>query len=125
MGSIQSLIEDIHFSDVIKIKFTHDHENELLSPAKKMTLFRIAQEQLKNILKHSSAKQVDVYLQCKYNNVQLTIKDDGIGFDPEHTSRGIGLSNIHERTRFYNGDVEIKTSKGKGCILMVTIPLLN
>ena len=125
IGSIQALIEDIHFSSIIRIKFTHDQENELLSPGKKITLFRIVQEQLKNILKHSSAKHVEIYLQCKNNDVQLTIKDDGVGFNPKQSPRGIGLSNIHERTRFYNGNVDIKTSAGKGCILIVTIPILN
>jgi PAS domain S-box-containing protein len=125
VGSIQSLIDDIHFSNVIRIKFTHDHENELLSAGKKITLFRIVQEQLKNILKHSGAKHVEIYLQCKNNDVQLTIKDDGIGFDPKQSPRGIGLSNIHERTRFYNGKVDIKTSAGKGCIMIVAIPILN
>jgi signal transduction histidine kinase len=89
-----------------------------------VTLFRIAQEQLKNILKHSKASQVDIYLQSKDGSVQLVIKDNGIGFDPKQTQRGIGLSNIYERTRFYNGKVDIQTAPGKGCIITLTIPCI-
>jgi PAS domain S-box-containing protein len=124
VDSIKTLVDDIHVSHTIKIRFTHDHENDLLSPGKKVTLFRIVQEQLKNILKHSKAKRVEIFLQCKDNNAGLIIKDDGIGFDLKKTHRGIGLSNIHERIRFYNGTVEILTQPGQGCLLKVTIPTL-
>src|SRR5258705_1998827 len=55
-NSIQSLIDDIHLADAIRIKFTHDLDTDLLSSGKKITLFRIVQEQIKNILTHSKAK---------------------------------------------------------------------
>ena len=89
---------------------------------KKVTLFRIVQEQLKNIIKHSQASKVDIYLENKEGNTQLMIKDNGIGFDTKQTHSGIGLSNIYERTRFYNGTVDIQTSPGNGCTIVVTIP---
>lgn len=120
--SVKLLIEDINISSPLKIRFTHDQENEMLSSGKKITLFRIIQEQLKNILKYSKAKQVEIYLQYKDDHVQLTIKDDGVGFDPRQTHKGIGLSNIHDRTRFYNGTVDIQAAPGKGCILTISIP---
>jgi signal transduction histidine kinase len=122
--SIQALIEDIHLSTPVKIKFLHDQENDLLSSGKKVSLFRIVQEQLKNILKHSKAKCIDICLQTKDNYIQLVIKDNGVGFDSSKTHRGIGLSNIYERTRFYNGDVVLQTKPGEGCTLKVEIPVL-
>jgi PAS domain S-box-containing protein len=121
--SINGLIEDIHMTTAVKIKFTHDHENDMLSQSKKVTLFRIVQEQLKNILKHSKANHVDIYLQCKDREVQFTIRDNGIGFDSRQTHRGIGLANIFERTRFYNGTAEIHTAPGDGCTLEIRIPM--
>lgn len=124
VASIETLVGDIHLSTPVKVKFTHDHENELLSSGKKVTLFRIIQEQLKNILTHSHASHIDIFLQCKDKDVQLTIKDNGIGFDTHQTQRGIGLSNIFDRTRFYNGTVDIQTAPGKGCLVIVTIPIL-
>jgi signal transduction histidine kinase len=65
VDSIRSLIDDIHLTNVVKIKFTHDNDIDLLSPGKKVTLFRIVQEQMKNILKYSQAKQVEIYLQSR------------------------------------------------------------
>jgi PAS domain S-box-containing protein len=121
VDSIFTLAEDMQMATGMRIRFTHDHDTELLSPGKKITLFRIVQEQLKNIIKHSRAKEVDIYLQRKENITQLVIRDNGIGFDSGQTHRGIGLSNIYERTRFYNGTVDIETTPGKGCILKVTI----
>ncbi len=123
--NINDIIDDIHLSTDIKIKFTYDHENGLLNVGKKITVFRIVQEQLKNILKYSKTKSVDIFLQCKDNNLQLVIKDYGVGFNPQQTPRGVGLSNIYERARFYNGTVNIQTAPGKGCTLMVTIPCEN
>ncbi len=125
VDTIYTVIEDIQLSSPLRIRFVHDHENELLSPGKKITIFRIVQEQLKNILKYSGATQVDIYLHCRGGNAQVVIKDNGIGFDPKQTHRGIGLSNIHDRTRFYNGTVDIQSSPGHGCTLTVTIPFID
>lgn len=122
--SIQTLIDDIHIATDVKIKFVYDYENELLSQGKKVTLLRIVQEQLKNILKHSKAKKVDIFLQNKDGDTQLIVKDDGIGFCPKQTHRGIGLSNIYERVNFYNGETDVQTEPGKGCSLFVTVPTL-
>ena len=120
--SINSLIEDIQQSTKVVISFTHDEEHELLSPGKRVTLFRIIQELLKNILNHSKAKQIQIYLYNHEQSVQLKITDDGIGFNPSQTHRGIGLSNIIERTKFYNGSVDIQSFPGNGCIVIVDIP---
>jgi PAS domain S-box-containing protein len=125
IDSIWTLIDDIQMASAIKIKFTHDNETDLLAAGRKVTLFRIVQEQLKNILKYSKAKQVDIFLQCRANIAELVIKDNGVGFDSTHTPRGIGLSNIYERTRFYNGHVSIETSPGNGCTLSVAIPAMD
>lgn len=125
VGSIKGLLDDIQISTNIKIRFTHDNEIDLLSSGKKVTLFRIVQEQFKNILKYSQAKQVDIYLQSRDNKAVLMISDNGIGFDTKQASSGIGLSNIHERARFYNGEVSIESSKGNGCVLTVILPVLD
>jgi signal transduction histidine kinase len=125
VDSIQNLINDIHISGKLTIDFIYDYTDDLLSPGKKVTLFRIVQEQLKNIIKHSGGKNISIKLQNKGNTTQLVIKDDGVGFDPKQTHRGIGLSNIYERTRFYNGTVDINTAKGMGCTVTITIPTFN
>lgn len=125
VNHINRIKEDIELTGSLKIKFTHDSENELLSPGKKLTLFRIVQEQLKNILKYSQAKNVQILLQCNNGQVQLVVKDNGIGFDMSKTSSGVGLASIRDRAKFYDGKTEIQTAPGKGCQLMVSIPLLD
>ena len=123
--SVFTLVSDIEMSSRLQINFVHSHEQDMLSSGKKVTIFRIVQEQFKNILKYSQAKKVDVYLNFFDEEVQLIIKDDGIGFDPKRAHTGIGLSNIHDRARFYNGSVEIESSPGNGCQLTVTLPFLS
>jgi PAS domain S-box-containing protein len=121
--NIKSLIDDINGCDSVKINFAYSHENDLLSPGKKLALFRITQEQVKNILKYSKSNEANILLQYKNNYVELIIKDNGVGFNPRKTLRGVGLSSIHERARFYNGNVEIKTAEGKGCTIKVNMPI--
>ena len=121
--NIWTIIRDIQLTGKLNISFQHDIKDELLSQGKKITLFRIVQEQLKNIIKHSGAADIHISLYDTAENVMLVIEDDGKGFDPQQTRQGIGLSNIHERTQFYNGTANIKASEGNGCTLTVTIPL--
>lgn len=121
--SIRLLVEDIEMAHDMTIRFTGDIALETLSQGKKVTIFRIVQEQLKNIIKHSQATCTTIDLQHVDGNALLTIADDGQGFDPEQTHRGIGLSNIYERTKFYNGRVDIRAAVGKGCTITVSIPL--
>ena len=121
--NINAIITDIQMTGALKISFVHDINDELLSPDKKITLFRIVQEQLKNIIKHSQATTAQICIQTNEEYVKLEIRDNGKGFEPHQTRQGIGLANIHERTQFYNGTVDIQASAGKGCILNVRIPI--
>jgi len=121
--SIRTLIDDIQFAHPIRVKFTHDLDTDLLSSGKKVTLFRIVQEQMKNIIKHSQAKNAEILLQSKNNDVQLIIRDNGVGFDSKQARRGIGFSNIYERMSFYNGKVDIQTAPGKGCTVSASLAL--
>ncbi len=96
-----------------------DVDDNLLSSSLKLTIFRIVQEQLNNIMKHASANTVWLRLHCKADKLQLTVKDDGIGFDLKKKRNGVGLQNITSRTELCNGEVQIKTAPGRGCELMV------
>ncbi len=124
IACVSQLLEDTRMSSDLDVHLTHDLSAELLSEGKKVTLFRILQEQLKNVLRHSSANRVDVSLRSNDQSICMVISDNGVGFDANQTFRGIGLSNIYERVRFYDGIADIKTAAGEGCMLTVTIPLL-
>jgi PAS domain S-box-containing protein len=120
--SIQSMIDDINVCKEIMVKFTYDREPDLLSAGKKTAIYRIVQEQVKNILKYSKAGRAEIVLENTEEEIMLMIKDDGVGFDYRQTRRGIGISSIFERAKFYNGSASINTSPGNGCSLNVQIP---
>ena len=120
--SIQQLVDDFCFTTKLNIRFTHDLEADLLDFGMQITLFRICQEQLKNIIVHSQARNVDILLQRKNMTVCLLIRDDGKGFNIKQTSKGIGIANIHNRANYYNGDVQLRSAPGEGCILEVSLP---
>lgn len=123
INNIKQLVQDIQLAGALNIQFSYDPLADRLSTGKKITLFRIVQEQLKNILKHSKATDTQVALEIEGDDIKLKIKDNGNGFDPRQTYQGIGFSNINERTQFYNGSVTVEAAPGNGCMLCVTIPL--
>ncbi len=87
--------------------------------------YRIVQESLNNILKHSRAKNVRLRLERDVREVQLLIQDDGCGFDRTaagSNGRGMGLKNIAERVRFLGGTLKMESSPGHGLLIAVTIP---
>ncbi len=85
----------------------------------KLSLFRIVQEQLNNILKHSKATRAIVSLSQNKKSVMLTISDNGIGFDADEPSKGIGISNIRSRAASFNGIADFVSRPGQGCILTI------
>ncbi len=68
-------------------------------------IYRVVQEQLNNILKHSKAKSASVELSVTDSEIVLLITDDGVGFDTGTGFQGIGLRNIHNRISLYDGVV--------------------
>jgi PAS domain S-box-containing protein len=89
----------------------------------KLMVFRIVQEQLNNIVKHSRATKAEIKLSISKKMLNIIITDDGVGFDSSKKKRGIGLSNISSRAALHKGQVEIITSPNDGCTLKVIIPL--
>ncbi len=104
------------------------NESSLL-PKSKIFLFRIIQEALSNIQKHSQAKRVQVRLQVNKSFLKAIIKDNGIGFSFSDVSRNpekwasFGLGGIQERARLLGGTSEISSKSGKGTSISVRIPL--
>ncbi len=124
MESFRDVLEDIKNTGRFDTSFLHEGiKCEEIPEEKKLTLFRIAQEQLKNIIRHSGAATITVRLCQSNGQVSLVIKDDGIGFDPVKKSPGIGLSNIYDRVHLYKGTITLKTAPGEGCLLEISLPL--
>jgi PAS domain S-box-containing protein len=125
LGLTQSIRELIRGIQMVKKMKIHLHisglDEDSLGSERKITIYRIIQEQLNNILKHAHASTVVIELNKIEDQIHLQIKDDGRGFDPRIRSKGVGLSNIISRAELYNGKAEIDSSPGKGCRLEVIL----
>jgi CheY-like chemotaxis protein len=88
-------------------------------------LYRVAQESLQNIAKHSRAKCVSVRLDLQTEAVMLTIQDDGAGFDPKVVKglAGLGLISMKERAHSVNGKLKIAAELGQGTQIVLEVPL--
>jgi nitrate/nitrite-specific signal transduction histidine kinase len=81
----------------------------------KIAFYRVAQEALNNIAKHSGARQVDVRLECQPGQMNLFIKDDGLGFDPDSiTPEHLGIAIMHERANSIGASLKIESQLGQG-----------
>lgn len=122
--ALLEMIENMTVSPDLNIRIkANDQHIETLSNNKKLILYRIVQEQMNNIVKHARATQADIELKTSRKKAHLIIKDNGIGFDPKQKAKGIGLNNIVSRVEMQNGNMEIISSNGHGCVLKVDIPL--
>jgi len=92
------------------------------------TAFRIVQEAISNSLRHSSAKHIRVVLAAQSNNLEITVSDDGKGFDAstifQNLNASYGLLSIRERAMICGGRAEIQTSPGAGTTVSACLPLV-
>ena len=87
------------------------------------TVYRLVQEALTNVVKHSQANQIRLRIESDFDALWLMIEDDGIGFDPAQKSTGFGLTSMQERALAIGGRLYIVTAPGQGCQLSVKLPL--
>jgi PAS domain S-box-containing protein len=121
--AIEGLLDDITTINTFQIDFRAETFFEDDIPYEfKLSIFRIVQAQMSNIIKYSKAQNVHVTLGRDTEFVYLDIKDDGVGFDVSQPRKGIGLHNIMSRADVYNGVVNIVSSPGNGCVVNIKIP---
>jgi two-component system sensor histidine kinase UhpB len=123
--SLDDLVDSISVAASFKIaKRWDDFDEKALPKDQKLTIYRIVQEQLNNILKHAAARQVTITigLTGEGQHIRLLVKDDGKGFDTESKKNGVGLRNIISRADLFGGKAIIQSSPGNGCELEVSFP---
>jgi len=89
-------------------------------------LFRVLQEALQNAVKHSGTRHFRVELRGKSMEIQLTVSDSGVGFDPQDAidRRGIGLVSMRERLNLAGGEFSINSKPGGGTTIRARVPLM-
>ena len=98
-----------------------------LEPFAELTAFRVVQECLSNVHKHADAAQVEVKLQGTHAGMEVTVQDDGRGFDPNGVApssivEGVGLHSMRERAELLGGSLLVESSPGSGCRVILRIP---
>jgi signal transduction histidine kinase len=95
-----------------------------LPPEVAVCLFRIAQEALRNVARHSRASRVSLEVMSSNGGVRMTVKDDGVGFDPgRRVRRSLGHASMRERAALVRGALEVESAPGRGTAVKVTVPL--
>ena len=105
------------------ITFTHELESMdgSLSRDLEVCLYRVAQEAINNIAKHSGASAASMSLNRSATGVRLVIADNGRGFDVARPSQGMGLAAMAERIRLFKGEYRVRSAEGKGTTIEINV----
>jgi signal transduction histidine kinase len=122
VSAIRGLARELSKPDLV-IAFSHESVPEHLPDETALCLFRVVQEALHNVIKHSAATHVSVHLRSEDHGLALTIADNGIGFNvDEARPSGLGLLSMNERLQPIGGHLQIRSSPGAGTLIEVAVP---
>ncbi|GAA0821365.1 MULTISPECIES: sensor histidine kinase [Clostridium] len=130
MDAIKDMINIISVENDVKIDMIVDESSYEVEKIMQIAIYRIMQEILNNIKKHSKAKYVDIKINYIKDYIYIYIQDDGIGFNVQETlintkqkGNRYGLIGIFERVKQLRGKIEVKSSKGEGTIYKIRLPI--
>ena len=123
-ASVSSLCREFSRQHKIQIDFDQTASPEPIPPETALCLFRVLQEGLQNVNKHSGASRVEVRLTASPTKISLLLADNGVGFDlsQNYASNGIGILSMKERARMLNGAFEIRSAPMKGIWKIMLCP---
>jgi two-component system sensor histidine kinase UhpB len=120
---LQQSLEELVYSIRIARKEIHLHieglDESSIHHELGISIYRIVQEQLNNIMKYANATCIEIFVHQQNNQLSISIKDNGIGFDSTRKRKGIGITNMISRVNVFGGKIQIDTAPGKGCVLSV------
>ncbi|NGP88359.1 sensor histidine kinase [Fodinibius halophilus] len=120
--NIKKLVHDFNSTSSIRYRLQIlDLPNDLTDKLANHT-YRLIQEGINNIEKHSQADNADIQLIWHNDKLVLTIEDDGVGLPPDQTNDGIGFQNLEYRTKQMGGSIEISSTPSKGVHLLIILP---
>ena len=122
--AFEELLQTFNVNNQFKIKLNFDSKCNKLDGDIQINLYRILQEQIKNIVKYAAATEIEIALTQSGDLVKMKMIDNGKGFNVKTAKSGIGLSNIKKRAESLSGKFILKSSPGKGCEIIVEIPLV-
>lgn len=120
--AVNQICRNLHDRAGIEVKFDHADLEPRYNPMLEVNLYRITQELVNNIQKHSECKQVFVSLMDHGDMLSLTVEDDGRGFDRDQDMGGIGLRNIHSRVSMMGGQIDVESAVNSGTLINIEVP---
>lgn len=124
-AAVRALCRDLSGQQGLDVSFSEQDMPQGLPEAQSLAAYRVAQEALRNALKHSGARQVSVHLAVEDNTLALEVSDDGHGFDTARSwaEGGLGLLSMTERVQVLDGTLTVQSGSGSGTTVRVVLPL--
>lgn len=121
VAAIKALTESIQRTTEIRIRVNANGESNL-ARATEGHLYRFVQEAISNSIRHGKAKTIEVSVEVKTNEIQITITDDGLGFDVKRSKDGNGLTNMRDRAQLLGGCFILHSTPGKETTVTIEVP---
>lgn len=122
--ALNSLGKEFQSQSGITVNVEAERSHDKLSDGAKTALYRVVQECMTNVARHSHADTVDIRLSIGPQTLLLTVEDNGIGIpNPPPKTRGLGIRNMHERIETHGGTLNLSRRTGGGTLITVTMPL--
>ena len=131
LAALKGIINELLEQQQIEVQFNVEGISRRLNPEAEITMYRVAQEALSNVKKHSAASECSVEMRYSPRKVVLEIRDNGRGFaiqklsDSLAYSGKLGLAGMQERARLIGGKLSIRSRLGKGTVVRLELPVTN
>ena len=118
-------VNDLEISLETELAYESGREPTRHTQGLETTIYRLVQEALTNAVKHARARRLEVAVIESAGSVEITVSDDGVGFDPDAHAEGFGLVGMRERVSLVHGTLAIESSPGRGTTLRAGIPAVR
>jgi signal transduction histidine kinase len=124
-AAVREFCEELSERHGVTIDLHVENIPRALSPEIGLCLYRVLQEAIQNVLKHSASRHAHASINGGFDNIDLTVKDSGAGFDPDEAlrRRGLGLTSMNERLKLVGGQLSIHSQPGRGTTIHAVVPL--
>ena len=124
VGAVEVLIDKFSATSGIAIEFVHDRPLTRLTPPWEKAVYRMIQESLNNVRRHSQSLRARVELTQREDRLEIVVRDWGIGFDPRRSgAKTFGLRSLRQRAQLLGGSLCIESSPGAGTVVRIELPL--
>jgi len=123
--ALSEFVSGLGSTGTLKVEFSHFGMDERLPSQVELVLYRVVQELLNNVIKHSKATEVLVQINRRQDHLNITVEDNGIGFEDSAStdSKGMGIHNLSSRIQYLNGSLQFESSPKKGTSVYIDLDL--